>query len=279
MAYASRSGRASVSVTNPRAFGVCDRCGCWYNRDQLANQFEWRGAALMPTYQYVCPRCYDTPNEQLRAIVIPPDPLPVIQPRVEFFLQDESTFMSLGNGTVDPVTNIPIPSQTTIGLVSGGNMTTEPLGLPKGLNLNAIMPQALVDGVPMEFGEAIPVLSVIGIGTDVVTVTCGGVITGAPWNLSTGSQIAASGLASPNANGFFSVTVTTNTQFTYHTWGTTNGSLLTSDVSILTCQVGIPLGWDTIPTTPPNAWETPFTPINTNTGSPIGLLLALTYAD
>src|SRR5262245_8127986 len=86
MAYASRSGRARTSVNRPRAFSVCDRCGMWYNHYALSYQVEWAGTQLITLQQLVCRTCNDKPNAQLRAIVIPPDPLPIINPRVENFV-------------------------------------------------------------------------------------------------------------------------------------------------------------------------------------------------
>jgi hypothetical protein len=276
MAYASRAGRARTSSTNPQAFGVCDRCGIWTNRINLRNQYEWRGASLKPLYIYVCNDCYDIPQEQLRAIVIPADPVPIVQPRTEPFLADETTYLSLGNSTVDPVTGLPVPSTTTMVTVANSNLVTEPLGLPKGLLPGAIMPQQLVAGVEVDYGEELPWLAVYGTGTDVVTVTCSQDITQSPWNLQTGSQISTEGLSNINANGFFSITLVTSTMFTYHTWGTTSGGMQTGGTSILTCRVGVPLGWNTIPTTPPGAWE--IAPEPCAIGSPVGLLLLWTYS-
>ena len=77
MAYASQSGRARTNPSSPQAFGVCDRCGRWWNFVQLRYQYDWRGAALLNTYALVCPECYDTPNEQYRPLMITPDPAPV----------------------------------------------------------------------------------------------------------------------------------------------------------------------------------------------------------
>ena len=89
MSYASKAGRARTDPSNPRAFAVCNRCGIWTNRYKLINQQEWRGAALMPTYVFVCPECWDVPQEQLRAIVVPADPVPIKNPRTEPFVDDE----------------------------------------------------------------------------------------------------------------------------------------------------------------------------------------------
>jgi hypothetical protein len=76
-------------MRNPRAFAVCDRCGIWYNHDQLRFQFDWRGPSLMNLRVLVCPSCVDRAQEQLRSIVIPADPVPIQNPRTEPFVDDE----------------------------------------------------------------------------------------------------------------------------------------------------------------------------------------------
>ena len=90
MGYASISGRASTSARNPRAHAICDRCGGRFNHDRLGFQFDWAGAALVNKRLLVCPRCTDRPQQQLRAIVIPADPVPIKNPRPEPFTSDES---------------------------------------------------------------------------------------------------------------------------------------------------------------------------------------------
>lgn len=89
MGYASKSGHARTSPSNPRAYAVCERCGFWFNHHKLRWQFEWRGAALMNIRRLVCNGCYDKPQQQLRAIIIPADPLPIQNPRPESFEEDE----------------------------------------------------------------------------------------------------------------------------------------------------------------------------------------------
>jgi hypothetical protein len=90
MAYASKSGRARTSASNPNAFAVCDRCGIWYNHVNLRWQFDWRGAALLNIRLLVCNTCYDTPQQQLRAIVVPADPVPIMNPRVEWLVDSQT---------------------------------------------------------------------------------------------------------------------------------------------------------------------------------------------
>jgi len=74
-------GRARVSARDPRAFGICDRCNFQYNLQSLTWQFEWQGAQLQNRRILVCPICLDVPQENLRSIVLPPDPVPVLNPR------------------------------------------------------------------------------------------------------------------------------------------------------------------------------------------------------
>lgn len=86
MGYASRSGRAITNPTKPRAFGVCDRCGIWYNLYKLTYQYEWQGTQLINTRKRVCAVCMDKPNPQMKARLAPPDPVPVYDPRPENFI-------------------------------------------------------------------------------------------------------------------------------------------------------------------------------------------------
>lgn len=83
---------ARVDERNPEAFARCDRCGAWYNRGDLAFQYEWSGTHLYNTGALVCTtgnRCYDKPFEQLRTIILPPDPPPILNARTENFAYDE----------------------------------------------------------------------------------------------------------------------------------------------------------------------------------------------
>ena len=90
MGYASKSGRARTSSTRPQAFAVCDRCGIWYNHVDLKWQYDWRGTSLQNLRFLVCRRCLDKPQQQLRAIILPADPVPINNPRIEPFAEDES---------------------------------------------------------------------------------------------------------------------------------------------------------------------------------------------
>lgn len=89
MAYASGRGHVITNPSNPQAQAVCDRCGAWWKRVALQWQFQYAGPSLINIRLLVCPKCLDVPAPFLRTIVLPPDPLPVKDPRPEFFVADE----------------------------------------------------------------------------------------------------------------------------------------------------------------------------------------------
>lgn len=133
MAYASQSGRARTSSKNPRAFGVCDRCGIWYNHVDLRWQMDWAGASLINKRILVCRSCEDVPQNQLRAIVIPADPVPIMNPRVESYIEAETNYRTTsGQDTVNAATGIPVPGQTKRITQDDNNRVTQQTGAPSG---------------------------------------------------------------------------------------------------------------------------------------------------
>lgn len=89
-------GRAEISATNPRAVGLCDRCQFLYNHDTLRWQWQWRGPKLQNIRLLVCRECYDKPQEQLRTFVLPIDPVPISNPRVEDYAGADNPVHTLG---------------------------------------------------------------------------------------------------------------------------------------------------------------------------------------
>jgi hypothetical protein len=81
MGYASRLGRARINASAPQAAGMCDRCGFIFTHSTLQFQMDYAGAGLVNKNLLVCHRCMDRPQDQLRAIVIPADPIPIRNPR------------------------------------------------------------------------------------------------------------------------------------------------------------------------------------------------------
>lgn len=106
-------GRAKVNSRNPESFGICDNCSFLYNLNELRFQFQWAGNKLVNLRQLVCRRCNDIPQTQLRAIILPADPMPVMNPRVQNYQQAETDYRATsGQNTIDPITGIPIPGNT-----------------------------------------------------------------------------------------------------------------------------------------------------------------------
>lgn len=76
-------GHAQVDPQHPTAFAICDRCGFQYNHRDLRFDVQWHGRHLQRTGYLVCSTCQDVPNPTLRPIVLPPDPVPILNPRPE----------------------------------------------------------------------------------------------------------------------------------------------------------------------------------------------------
>ena len=133
MAYASRQGRARVSPSSPRAAGECDRCGFVYNHHTLKWQFDWAGASLVNKRILVCARCYDEPQQQLRTIAIPADPVPIINPRVPNYVTAETNYrVTSGQNTTDATTGIPIIRGDTRATEDDQLRVTQQTGEPPG---------------------------------------------------------------------------------------------------------------------------------------------------
>lgn len=95
MAIGDLQGRGHTSIHRPSALGECDRCRVWYQLDRLQRQYEWRGVALADTGYLVCPSCLDVPQEQLRSIIFPGDPIPRGNPRPSPDITGPATFGSV----------------------------------------------------------------------------------------------------------------------------------------------------------------------------------------
>lgn len=109
--------RAQVSRKWPRAHAICDRCSMRFNHDELQWQFQWVGPRLQNLRLLVCPTCLDVPQEGLRTIVLPPDPVPIQNPRPERY--------ELANNPNSPIGQAPIAALagSNIGTLIGGGGT------------------------------------------------------------------------------------------------------------------------------------------------------------
>lgn len=148
MGYGSLSGRAKTDATNPQAFAVCDRCARWYNHVNLRWQYDYRGRTLANLRILVCDDCYDTPQDQLKPRIIPPDPVSIENARVEYFQNYEtnnrstslSVYVSPTDYPANYWTGIPVaPQQYADNRVTQSldNRVTQTTGEPPyGLNTN-----------------------------------------------------------------------------------------------------------------------------------------------
>jgi len=254
MAYASKAGRAQTSTRNPRAFGVCDRCGIWYNHDRLQWQYQWGGASLYNKRILVCNTCLDVPQQQLRAIIVPADPTPIMNPRTQDFSAAETNVRITQGNTTNTQTGIPVPGGNTRVTQNNETRVTQQTGGSRadrsqqpGLDQSAVMPLQTNNTATTAYYVTLPLVSVTSNGAGLVTVTCS-----AAHGLATNAQIAVEGLSQNTANGFYSITVTTGTAFTYQVNPVLSaGSLLTNTTKMVTAKVGLPYNTDQIPQTGP----------------------------
>ena len=113
------TGHAKVSTRNPRAQAVCDRCGFNYQHNQLVWDVQWAGQKLQNLRQLVCRKCKDIPQTQLKTIIIPPDPLPILNARPENYGAEVTSFISKETGQalltesgvalIDEIQDVPVP--------------------------------------------------------------------------------------------------------------------------------------------------------------------------
>lgn len=132
MAYASKLGRARISARNPQAAGVCDRCGGVYNHVNLSWQFDWAGAGLINKRLLVCNHCMDTPQQQLRSIVLPADPPVIMNARPEYYIQAETNYRMTQGNTVNFKTGIPVPGGDFRITENNNNRVTQQTGFANG---------------------------------------------------------------------------------------------------------------------------------------------------
>ena len=83
-------GRAAVDPDSPRAWATCDRCSMLYNLNRLHWQNQWSGRSIIQLHLLVCDDCLDIPAPFLRTPVLPPDPPPIFNARVEPYSIDET---------------------------------------------------------------------------------------------------------------------------------------------------------------------------------------------
>lgn len=132
MAYGSIAGKARTSARNPQAHAICDRCGGRYNHVDLQWQFDWAGATVQNKRILVCRSCLDVMQPQLRSLVLPGDPPPIINARPELFATAETSFRSTVWNATDAKTGIPVPGGDTRTLMNDSSRVTQQTGFANG---------------------------------------------------------------------------------------------------------------------------------------------------
>jgi hypothetical protein len=220
------------------------------NHDRLSWQFDWAGASLINKRILVCETCNDVPQQQLRAIVLPADPVPIMNPRIQDYNTAESDYRLTQGNTTNTQTGIPVPGGDTRITQNSNTRVTQQVGGTRadrsqqpGLDQNAVMP---LQGTTAYY-VTLPLVSVSSNGAGLATVTCS-----SAHGLSSGDQISVEGLSVATGNGFYTITVTTGTAFTYQLNPVLSaGSLLTGTTKMVTTNVGLPYDTDQIPQTGP----------------------------
>lgn len=90
--------RTQTDPSRPEAWSTCDRSGFVGQHNDMQWQWEWQGTTLINKRILVVPDMLDQPNRQLGTIVLPPDPTPIMNARIEPYFIDEQTFRLQQNG-------------------------------------------------------------------------------------------------------------------------------------------------------------------------------------
>jgi hypothetical protein len=133
MGYASKAGRARTSARSPQAHAFCDRCGGRYNHVDLSWQMDWAGASMVNKRILVCHSCLDKPQEQLRAIILQPDPIPILNPRPGSNAQYSTDVrVTSGGGSTDAITGLLVPDDDVLVTQSGNPRVVQQTGFAQG---------------------------------------------------------------------------------------------------------------------------------------------------
>lgn len=80
---------ARTNPSSPNAWATDDRTGFIVNHRNLIWQQEWAGNSLINKGLLVRPQSLDQPQSQFRTVLIPPDPAPLFNARIEPYSIDE----------------------------------------------------------------------------------------------------------------------------------------------------------------------------------------------
>lgn len=108
--------RARTDPTAPEAWATDDRSGFVGNHKDLRWQYEWAGLKLINKRILVYEDELDQPQRQLGTIVLPPDPLPIMNARPENYAIDEQpvSCRSTMDGRVRVTHYLPYPQERIV---------------------------------------------------------------------------------------------------------------------------------------------------------------------
>lgn len=81
--------RARTDTSAPEGWATDDRSGFIGNHRDLVYQVEWAGTKLINKRLLVYQDMWDQPNRQLGTLILPPDPVPIMNARPEQYAIDE----------------------------------------------------------------------------------------------------------------------------------------------------------------------------------------------
>jgi hypothetical protein len=84
--------------TSPRAWATSDRSGFIGNQENLIWQTEWQGTRIVNLRFLVYSNEFDQPQRQLGTIILPPDPVSIMNARIEPYAVEEQTYLIAQNG-------------------------------------------------------------------------------------------------------------------------------------------------------------------------------------
>src|SRR5215472_11612566 len=140
-------GRARVSQRFPEAWGVCDRCGALYNHNVLTWQFDWTGPRLQNKRILVCQSCIDQPFEHNRTIILPPDPIPIANPRPEPYTRDMNP---VSGANFDPLS---VANGAIGNMNGGGGLTAAFVGAPQKNSMQGALRRPSLAGASNYLGQ------------------------------------------------------------------------------------------------------------------------------
>ena len=86
----------------------------WVNHHKLIWQHQWQGTQLVNLNLLVCQTCLDVPQPQLKARILPPDPVPIANPRPELFGYAENDILATQPTATQPSVGLSTQSGNAI---------------------------------------------------------------------------------------------------------------------------------------------------------------------